>query len=149
MPFGLTNAPVVFQHMMNDIFREYLDQFVVVYLDDILIFSRDSIEHNRHVRTILSKLHEYRLYAKREKYEFHQTLVDFLGYVILFGGLKMDKKKVTLVQEWKVLAKVKDVQSFLGFANVYHRFIRGFCTWAELLLSLTRKDSFFSWTPIA
>ena len=102
MPFVLTNAPAVFQHMMNDIFREYLDQFVVIYLDDILIFSQDYIEHTKHVRLILSKLREHGLYAKPEKCEFDRTSVEFLGYVISSDGLTMDKKKVATVQEWEV-----------------------------------------------
>ena len=98
MPFGLTNAPAVFQHMMNDIFREYLDQFVVIYLDNILIFSQDYIEHTKHVRLILTKLREHGLYAKPEKCEFDRTSVEFLGYVISSDGITMDEKKVETVQ---------------------------------------------------
>ena len=110
--------------MMNDIFREYLDQFVVIYLDDILIFSQDYIEHTKHIRLILSRLREHGLYAKPEKCEFGRTLVEFLGYVIPSYGLTMDKKKVAMVQEWEFPTRVKDVQSFLGFANFYHQFIQ-------------------------
>ena len=147
MPFGLTNAPAIFQHMMNDIFREYLDQFVVIYLDDILIFSQDYIEHTKHVRLILTKLREHGLYAKPEKCEFDRTSVEFLGYVISSDGITMDEKKVETVQQWEVPTRVKDVQSFLGFANFYRRFIQGFSTLAQPLIALTRKDSPFCWTP--
>ena len=107
---------------MNDIFREYLDQFVVIYFDDILIFSQDYIEHTKHVRLILSKYREHGLYAKSEKWEFDWTSIEFLGYVISSDGLTMNKKKVGTVQEWEVPTRVKDLQSFLGFANFYDSF---------------------------
>jgi hypothetical protein len=98
MPFGLTNAPVVFQHLMNDIFREYMDEFVVVYLDDILIFSKDQETHDKHVRLVLTTLREHGLYAKMEKCEFDKSSVAFLGYVISPDGIFMDKSKVETIQ---------------------------------------------------
>ena len=110
--------------MMNDIFREYLDQFVVIYLDDIPIFSHDYIDHTKQTQLILSKLREHGLYAKPEKCEFDRTSVEFLGYVISSYCLSMDKKKVAMVQEWEIPTRVKDVQLFLGFANFYRRFIQ-------------------------
>lgn len=146
MPFGLTNAPAVFQHLMNDIFREYLDQFVVVYLDDILIFSPDVVSHTTHVRLVLTKLREHGLYAKLEKCEFHCSSVEFLGYIISPTGITMDKRKIAAICDWDAPKRVKDVQSFLGFANFYRRFIKGFSTLAQPLVSLTRKDQPFQWT---
>jgi hypothetical protein len=90
MPFGLTNAPAVFQHLMNDVFREFLDDFVVCYLDDILVFSKNEKEHINHVRLVLEKLRIIGLYAKLEKCVFHQPQVEFLGYIISGEGLSMD-----------------------------------------------------------
>ena len=119
MPFGLTNAPIVFQHMMNNIFREYLDHFVVIYLDDILVFSTNIEEHTQHVRRVLSKLREHGLYAKSEKCEFDRTSVEFLGYVISPSGITMDARKVAAITDWPLLTWLKEVQSFLGFANFY------------------------------
>ena len=90
MPFGLTNARAIFQHLMNDIFREFLNNFVVCYLDDILIYSKDIKQHEEHVRLVLNKLHSVGLYAKLEKCNFHQSQVKFLGYIVLCNGISMD-----------------------------------------------------------
>ncbi len=98
MPFGLTNAPAVFQHLMNDIFREYMDEFVVVYLDDILIFSKDQENHNKHVRLVFATFRKHGLYAKLKKCEFDKSSVVFLGYVISPNGIFMDKSKVETIQ---------------------------------------------------
>mgnify|MGYP000532974220 FL=1 len=149
MPFGLTNAPAVFQHMMNNIFREYLDHFVVIYLDDILVFSSNIEEHTRHVRLVLSKLREHGLYAKSEKCEFDRTSVEFLGYVISPSGITMDARKVAAITDWPVPTRLKEVQSFLGFANFYRRFINGFSSLVQPLIILTRKDTPFLWTSAA
>mgnify|MGYP000099517084 CR=1 FL=1 len=123
MPFGLTNAPTTFQHMMNEIFRDYLDHFVVIYLDDILVFSS---RYTHHIRLILSKFREHGLYAKREKCEFDRNSIEFLGYVISRHGITIDPRKIKIIQEWATPKRVKDVQSFLGFENFYWQFIKGF-----------------------
>lgn len=102
MPFGLTNAPTAFQHFMNDVFREFLDNFVVCYLDDIVIYSKNIEEHEIHVRQVLQKLRDTGLYAKMEKCVFHTTQVDFLGYIISNDGLMMDSKKVQTIIDWKI-----------------------------------------------
>ena len=148
MPFGLTNAPAVFQHMMNDIFREYLDDFVVIYLDDILIFSKNEEEHEKHVQLVLKKLRERGLYAKLEKCLFHQTEMEFLGFVATTEGLKMDSKKVEAIVSWKVPKTVRDVQCFLGFANFYRIFIKNYSQVAAPLTRLTCKDK-LEWGPEA
>jgi hypothetical protein len=140
MPFGLTNAPAIFQHLMNDIFREYLDRFVVCYLDDILIYSKNIEEHEEHVKMVLQKLREKGLYAKLEKCAFHQPKVEFLGYVISSEGLLMDPKKVQAVTEWALPKTVRDVQCFLGFANFYRIFIKNYSQVAAPLTRLTCKD---------
>jgi hypothetical protein len=100
MPFGLTNALVVFQHMMNDVFREYLDDFVVYYIDDILIFSKNMVDQERHVCLVLEKLQEVGLYAKLEKCGFHRSKVEFLGYNIYRDGVCMDFHKVQTIVDW-------------------------------------------------
>jgi hypothetical protein len=134
MPFGLTNAPAIFQHLMNDIFREFLDDFVVCYFDDILVFSKNEEEHINHVRLVLEKLCTVGLYAKLEKCVFHQPQVKFLGYIISREGLSMDPKKIRTVTEWKKPAIVRNVQCFLGFANFYRIFIRNY---SKIIASLT------------
>jgi hypothetical protein len=149
MPFSLTNAPAVFQHLMNDIFQDYMDEFVVVYLDDILIFSKDQEIHDKHVRLVLATLREHGLYAKLEKCEFDKSSVVFLGYVISPDGIFMDKSKVKTIQCWATPSSVKDVQRFLGFANFYRRFIKRYSKIATPLITLTCKDKPFSWNLTA
>ncbi len=128
MPFGLINALAIFQHMMNDVFHEYLNDFVVYYIDDIFIFSKNIANHERHVCTILEKLQEVGFYAKLEKCEFRQTEVEFLGYIISGNGIHMDLHKVQTIVDWATLTFVRDVQCFLGFANFYRRFIAHYST---------------------
>ncbi|KAG1925598.1 hypothetical protein F2P79_025429 [Pimephales promelas] len=126
MPFGLSNSPSVFQAFMNDVFRDMLDRWVIVYIDDILIYSNSLEEHVQHVRSVLQRLIQFHLYAKMEKCEFHQTSISFLGYVISQDGVAMDEKKVRGVVDWPIPQTVKELQRFLGFANFYRRFIRNF-----------------------
>ena len=149
MPFGLTNAPAVFQHLMNDIFRDYLDQFVIIYLDDILIFSANPDDHDHHVRLVLQRLRQHGLYAKLEKCEFDVNTVEFLGYIISTEGISMDPKKIETVLNWATPANVTDVQRFLGFANFYRRFIRNYSKITTPLTALTRKQHKFDWSPSA
>jgi hypothetical protein len=100
MTFELSNAPAIFQHLINDIFRKFLDDFVVCYSDDILIFSKNLEEHERHVRRVLQRLRDVGLHAKLEKCVFHQPQVEFLGYIISNKGLMMDPKKIQAVTDW-------------------------------------------------
>jgi hypothetical protein len=100
MPFGLTNALAIFQHMMNDIFRNYLDHFVIIYLDDILIYSKNKEEHEHHVHLVLEKLQERGLYAKQEKCLFYQSMVEFLDYIVSGDGISMDEKKLQTIVDW-------------------------------------------------
>jgi hypothetical protein len=134
---------------MNDIFREYMDEFVVVYLDDILIFSMNQEDHDKHVRLVLATLREHGLYTKLEKCEFDKSLVAFLGYVISPDGIFMDKSKVKTIQCWATPSSVKNVQHFLGFANLYRRFIKGYSKITMPLIALTCKDKPFLWNPKA
>ncbi len=117
MPFGLANSPSVFQSFMNDFFCDMLDRWVILYIDDILIYSNILEEHIRYVRSVLKRLMQYQLYAKAEKCEFHQTITSFLGYVISQEGVAMDERKVKAVLEWPQPQTVKELQRFLGFSN--------------------------------
>ena len=147
MPFGLTNAPAVFQALINDVLRDMLDRFVFVYLDDILIFSKNPSEHVQHVRQVLTRLLKNNLFVKAEKCEFHVSKVAFLGYVVSEGRLLMDPKKVEAVRDWPVPKSIKETQRFLGFANFYRRFIRNFSSVAAPISALTRKgNSPFTWS---
>ena len=149
MPFGLTNAPAVFQAMINEVLRDFLDQFVYVYLDDILIYSRDLDTHRRHVSQVLQRLLDNHLYVKAEKSEFHANTVSFLGFIVAPGRVQMDPAKVSAVVEWPTPDSRKKVQQFLGFANFYRRFIRGFSAIAAPLHTLTPPQVRFNWSPEA
>jgi hypothetical protein len=146
MPFGLTNAPAIFQGMMVDIFRDILDIYVVIYLDDLLIFSVDEATHVGHVQEVLSRLRKFRLYAKASKCVFHSESVEFLGFVVSASGLCMAEDKLAAVKEWPVPSRVKDVQSFLGFCNFYRRFIKSFSEISRCLSDLTKKDVVWCWS---
>jgi hypothetical protein len=126
MPFGLTNAPTYFMSMMNKVFMEYLDKFVVVFIDDILIYSNSKEEHEGHLRLILEKHREHKLYAKFSKCEFWLEKVGFLGHIVSGEGVIVDPAKVTAVTEWESPKTVGDIRSFLGLAGYYRRFIENF-----------------------
>jgi len=145
MPFGLTNAPASLQRWMNEILSEYLDIFCVAYLDDILIFSQNLEDQRRHVRTILRRVEETGLMLKASKCEFHTTEIEYLGYVISPQGLQMDEEKIRTIKEWKELTNVKGIQSFLGFANFYRRFIQDYSQITTPLTRLTRKEVSWEW----
>jgi hypothetical protein len=149
MPFGLCNAPGTFQHFVNDKFRDYLDEFLVIYLDDLLIYSDTLEEHKRHVRLVLKRLQEAGLYVKPQKCQFHATKVSFLGFMISSEGIHMDPAKVEAVLGWERPKSPHDIQIFLGFANFYRRFIKGYSKITAPLTNLTRKDVKFRWSQEA
>jgi len=126
MPFGLVNAPATFQAMMNTILREFLDHGVVVYLEDIPIYSKKMEEHEGLVEQVLARLEPHDLAVSLKKSVFHVTTVEFLGYIVGKSGVTMSKKKVESILNWKAPRAVKDVQIFIGFANFYLRFIDNF-----------------------
>ena len=140
MPFGLTNAPAVFRSLVNDVLRDMLNRSVFVYLDDILIFSKSVEEHRIHVRKVLQRLLENRLYVKAV------PSISFLGYIISQGQIEMDPAKVSAVAEWPSPPTRKRLQQFLGFANFYRRFIRGYSQVVASLMALTSTKSAFIWT---
>lgn len=139
MPFGLTNAPATFQAYIQDTLHDILDVVCIVYLDDILIFSRTQEEHDRHCLMVLEQLRKGRLFANAEKCEFDKPEVEYLGYIIGAQGIKMNPKKLQTVMDWPVPLSVKDVQSFLGFSNFYRRFIKNYSRIALPLHNLTKK----------
>ena len=140
MPFSLTNAPIVFQQFMNNIFSDLLDIYVMIYLDDILIYLNNMSKHHWYVKKVLKHLRKAGLYAKAEKCEFHSELVEYLGYILSPSGLTMSDDKVKIIQDWLEPKKVKDIQSFLGFTNFYHRFIFNYLDIVIPLTHLIRKD---------
>ena len=139
MPFGLTNAPAAFQRFVNSIFADMLDVCVVVYLDDILIYSSNPASHRKHIRDVLQRLRANSLYLKPEKCEWHSETVEYLGYILSPSGLSMARDKIKTILNWPELRKVKDIQSFLGFANFYRRFIQGYSDIVVPLTCLTHK----------
>ncbi|UTT92125.1 hypothetical protein NDA17_004071 [Ustilago hordei] len=138
MPFGLANAPAHFQSFINDIFRDIIGVYVVVYLDDFLIFSDTEEVHVKHVTEVLTRLRNNRLFAKLSKCEFHTKTVEFLGYIIKPTGIEMDPEKVRTVKEWPMPESIHDIQRFLGFANFYRRFIAHFARIAKPLTALVK-----------
>ena len=146
MPFGLTNAPATFMALMNNIFHPYLDKFILVYLDDILVYSKDMGEHTKHLRLVFQLLREHRLFAKMKKCEFGKTSVEYLGHEISEKRKEVEKEKVKAIMNWREPTCVKDVQSFLGLANYYRKLIKNFSEIAAPLTRLLRKDQPFFWT---
>jgi hypothetical protein len=126
---------------------EYLDKFVVVFIDDILIYSRSEEEHEEQLHLVLQKLQDHKLYAKLSKCEFWLKQVAFLEHIILKGGISVDPSKVQDVLSWKVPTSVSDIQSFLGLTGYYRRFIEGFSKISKPMTELLMKDKKFKWTP--
>ena len=145
MPFGVTNAPGVFMEYMNRIFHAYLDRFVVVLIDDILIYSKFEEEHAEHLKIVLQVLKEKKLYAKLSKCEFWLNEVSFLGHIISSNGIAVDPSKVDAVSQWETHKSVTEARSFLGLAGYYRRFIEGFTKLALPLTQLTCKGKAFVW----
>jgi hypothetical protein len=146
MSFGLTNALGYFMYLMNKVFIEYLEKFLVVFIDDILIYSRSEEEHEEHLHLVLQKLREHRLYANLSKYEFWMKQVAFLGHVISKWGISVDPSKVLDVLTWNAPKSVGDIQSFLGLAGYYRRFIEGFLKISKPMTEFLKKDMKFEWT---
>lgn len=146
MPFGLTNAPAAFMDLMNRIFQPFLDNFVIVFIDDILVYSRNEEEHGQHLRQILETLRTEKLYAKLSKCEFWLRSVNLLGHVVSREGIHVDPSKVKAVEGWAVLTTPTEICQFLGLAGYYRRFIQNFSKIVKPLTSLTQKGVPFKWT---
>ena len=141
MPFGLTNAPSGFQRFLNTIFADLLDVFVIIYLDDILIFSLNEEDHIKHVSEVFRRLCKHNFFANGKKCTFHTDSMEYLGHIIGQGGPHMDPAKVKTIQDWPEPQKVKDVQSFLGFANFYRHYIHNYSDIVVPLTHLTQKNT--------
>ncbi|XP_061947386.1 uncharacterized protein LOC133670792 [Populus nigra] len=146
LPFGLTNAPALFMDLMNRVFQPYLDKFVVVFIDDILVYSKSYEEHEQHLRQTLQTLRSRQLYAKLDKCDFWLKEVTFLGLVVSSKGIFVDPQKVEAVLRWERPTTVTEIRSFLGLAGYYRRFIEGFSMIATPLTRLTRKNIRWEWS---
>ena len=145
MAFGLTNAPTAFMDLMNRVFQPYLDQFVVVFIDDILVYSKDAQEHEQHLRIVSQIMREKQLFAKLRKCDFWLKEVPFLGHIVYAEGIRVNPAKVEAVVNWKPPRNVTEVRSFLGLAGYYRRFVKGFYVIASSLTKLLRKGVKFEW----
>ena len=146
MPFGLTNAPAAFMDLMNRVFSPYLDKFVIIFIDDILVYSSSPEEHAEPFRTVLQILRERKLYAKFSKCQFWLDKVAFLGHVISAEGISVDPQKIEAIVNWKPPTNVSEVRSFLGLAGYYMKFVERFSKIANPLTNLLKKDQKFEWS---
>ncbi|WVZ85090.1 hypothetical protein U9M48_032047 [Paspalum notatum var. saurae] len=146
MSFGLTNAPAFFMYMMNSVFMNELDKFVVVFIDDILIYSKSEKEHEEHLKIVLTRLREHKLYVKFSKCAFWLKEVSFLGHILSEKGVAVDPSKVKDVLNWKQPETVTEIRSFLGLAGYYRRFIKDFSKTAKPMTSLTKKNAKYLWS---
>ncbi|GKB98761.1 putative reverse transcriptase domain-containing protein [Tanacetum coccineum] len=149
MPFGLTNAPAVFMDLMNRVCKPYLDKFVIVFIDDILIYSKSEEEHAEHLKLILELLKKEELYAKFSKCEFWLSKVQFLGHVIDSEGIHVDPAKIESIKDWASPKTPTEIRQFLGLAGYYRRFIEGFSKIAKPMTKLTQKNVKFDWSEKA
>ena len=140
MLFGLTNAPTTIMDLMNRVYEEYLDKFVIVFIDDILVYSHIMEEHELHLKIVLEKLREKRLYVKFSKCEFRLEKVAFLRHVVSEEGISIDPSKVEAIRQWKQLRNPTEVRSFLGLASYYRRFVDRFLKIAAPMMAFTCKN---------
>jgi hypothetical protein len=148
MLFEFIKALAIFQKFINDILREYLNVFYITYLDDILIYSRIREEHLSYVRKMLEFLKQAGLYAKIQKCEFFKNETIFLGVIIGKNRIRMNPKKIEIIQNWQISSYLTDVQAFVGFSNFYQRFIKDFSKIVALIVALTRKEVCFHWDTV-
>jgi hypothetical protein len=147
MSFGLTNASTYFLYIMNKVFMEYLHKFIVVFIDDILVYNKNEEEHMEHLHMVLQKLREHQLYVKLSKCEFWLKQASFLGHVTSEGGILVDLSKIQDVLSWEAPKSVSEFHSFSGLAGYYRGFIEGFSKISKPMTELLGKDKKFEWTP--
>jgi hypothetical protein len=146
VPFGLTNAPTTFMCLMNNVLRKFLDNFVLVFIDDILIYSKNREEHEEHFRLVLQVLREHQLYAKFSKCNFFQKQIHYLGHVISEEGVVVDPDNIKFIMEWPTPKDVSDIRSFMGLVGYYRRFIKGFSKIGCPITAFQKKRDKFTWT---
>ena len=139
MPFGLTNAPVVFMCLMNNVMHKYIDNFVVVSINNILIYSKSEEEHKEHLKIVLQELQEHQIFAKFSKCDFFKEKIQCLGHVVTKEGISVDPEKIKAIEDWPIPKDVTDVRSFMGITGYYRRFIEGFSRIANPITSLQKK----------
>ena len=139
MPFRLTNALASFQRFINEVYREHLDIFIIAYLNDILIFSKEYDEHIEHVRKVLKKIENAKLQLKLKKCEFHVQETEFLGHWITTNGIQMDKHKIKAIQDWPELKNIKEIQQFAGLVNYYQKYLRNYSQFMKPLFKILKK----------
>lgn len=144
--FGLTNAPATFMCLMNSVFHQYLDKFVLIFIDDILIYSRNIKEHEEHLRIVLQTLREHQLYGKFSKCDFYKEQIQYLGHIITKEGIVVDPEKIKTIMEWPTPKDVADIRYFMGLAGYYRQFVEGFSRIAYPITSLQKKGKVFKWT---
>ena len=142
MPFGLSNAPSTFMRLMNEVLRPFLGRFVVVYFDDILVYSKSQKDHLHHLEEVFKVLRAQKLFGKLEKCEFFSPQVTFLGYVVSKDGISMDQAKVEAIKSWPTPTTITEVRSFHGLASFYRRFIKGFSSLMAPITECMKKGSF-------
>jgi hypothetical protein len=147
MYFVLIEVPTYFMDVTDKVFMEYLDKLVIVFIDGMLVYSKSKEEHEEHLRLVLQKLQGPRLYVKISLFEFWMKQVAFLGHIISKGGISVDPSKVRDVLSWNATTSVGDIQSFLGLAGYYQRFIEGFLKISKPIAKLLKKDKKFEWMP--
>jgi hypothetical protein len=138
MPFGLTNTPTTFMRLMDDVLRPFTNSFVVVYLDDILIFNKKWEEHIRHIQQVLSTMRQHKLYANLEKCSFGMNRVQYVGYIFDAHGVHVDPTKIQVIRDWSAPITLTELQSFLVLANFYRQFVLGFSHIAWALIQVTK-----------
>lgn len=136
LPFGLTNAPTTFMNLMNSIFQNCLDKFVLICIDDILIYSKNEKEHQEHLEKVLQRLREHKLYGKLSKCAFYQKEIQYLGHITSAQGIVVDPSKIKAIKEWPIPKNVIEVRSFMGLARFYRKFVRNFSKIAYPITSL-------------
>ena len=146
VPFGITNAPATFMRLMNSVFSMYLDKFVLVFLDDILIYSKNEEEHEEHLRMDLKLLREHKLYAELSKHDFYKNQIHYLGHIISKDGILVDLENIEAIMNWPTPKNVTVVRYFMGLLGYYRRYIEGFSKVAHPITSLQKNGIKFEWT---
>jgi hypothetical protein len=146
VPFGLTNAPTTFMCLMNNVLSKFLERFVLVFIDDILIYSKNKEDHEEHLRLVLHVLREHQIYAKFSKCDFFKKQVHYLGHVITKEGVAVYPKKIRSIMEWNTPKDVYAIGFFMGLAGYYRRFIKGFSKIGCPITTLQKKGVKFTWT---